>query len=59
MPDVSGPELAEQLRAASPGLPVLLMSGFTDGRLTNQEVVLHKPFTVSQLVSAVERAASG
>jgi signal transduction histidine kinase len=58
MPEVSGPELAEQLRAASPGLPVLLMSGFTDGRLAGEQVALNKPFTVAQLVSAVERAAA-
>jgi signal transduction histidine kinase len=56
MADVSGPELAEQLRAARPGLQVLLMSGYADGRLEGQDIALHKPFSVAQLVAAVEQA---
>jgi hypothetical protein len=49
--------LAEQRRPVSPGLPVVLMSGFTDGhrRGGRPAQAVHGP----QLVSALERRRGG
>ena len=54
MPGKSGIELANALVAARPGLPVIVMSGYTRESLEvtglSQAVVLvHKPFTPSEL----------
>jgi two-component system cell cycle sensor histidine kinase/response regulator CckA len=59
MPEMSGPELAEHLRARQPGLPVLYMSGYTDDVLEAQELseeattFLRKPFGNAELAGAV------
>ncbi|MBS1912778.1 MAG: PAS domain S-box protein [Bacteroidetes bacterium] len=51
MPGMSGRQLAEQLRAMRPELPVLFMSGYTNdailrrGMIGNNEMFVHKPFT--------------
>jgi hypothetical protein len=51
MPGMSGPELAESLRAQRRGMAVLFMSGYTDdfldrrGALSAGTMVLQKPFT--------------
>jgi signal transduction histidine kinase/CheY-like chemotaxis protein len=51
MPQMSGPELATQLRALKPDLPVLYMSGFTDDAMVRYGVerermaYLQKPFS--------------
>lgn len=64
MPEMSGGELAERLRRALPGLPVVFMSGYSagmlEGRLPPGERVtmLSKPFTAADLRAAVERALS-
>ncbi|MEX2627416.1 MAG: ATP-binding protein [Ilumatobacteraceae bacterium] len=65
MPDMSGPALADRLRAECPGLAVLYMTGYTAGMLdlgsregheTDDGVaVLSKPFTAAALVDAVRR----
>jgi PAS domain S-box-containing protein len=57
MPGLSGPRLAEQLRAARPGLPVLFMTGFS-GELSDALAalpgsLLRKPFTPELLVARV------
>jgi two-component system, cell cycle sensor histidine kinase and response regulator CckA len=58
MPEMSGPELAMQLRATRPGLPVLYMSGYTDDVLSAHELAqeatafLRKPFGNAELVTA-------
>jgi two-component system, cell cycle sensor histidine kinase and response regulator CckA len=57
MPFMSGPELADQLRAARPGLRTLYMSGYTSaalvgGKLADPVVAfLQKPITPEVLVS--------
>ena len=61
MPGISGPELAERLRAAQPGLPVVFMSGYTDDVLDDAVLALprtcflRKPFGGRELVGAVRR----
>jgi PAS domain S-box-containing protein len=55
MPQISGPELVEQLRQARQDFKVLYMSGYTDNSLTHQGVLekrinyLEKPFTMAGL----------
>jgi two-component system cell cycle sensor histidine kinase/response regulator CckA len=62
MPDLTGPVLAERLRAQQPGLPVLFISGFHDADLVQRFVtskgftLLPKPFTVEALLRVVDQA---
>ncbi len=55
MPKMGGVELAQQLQQFSPGMPILFMSGYTDGALleTNSlksnAAFLQKPFTPQDL----------
>jgi PAS domain S-box-containing protein len=59
MPKMSGPELAHRLRRDHPELPVLYMSGYTEGLpLTPMGVLLEKPFTTAQLGDRVREALS-
>ncbi|HYE86242.1 MAG TPA: PAS domain S-box protein [Vicinamibacterales bacterium] len=59
MPEMSGRELAERLRAEVPGLKVLLTSGYTDDAMTKHQVLesdlafLPKPFTPNELLQRV------
>ncbi len=55
MPGMSGPELAVELAARFPGLPVLLMSGYPDVQLENLDnvEVLPKPVGLFDLRRAV------
>ncbi len=59
MPRLSGPELAQHLRALRPGLEVLFMSGYNDSRLLDRGVnqatvnLLVKPFTHEELIYRV------
>lgn len=62
MPGIQGPELARRLRTLQPGLPVVLVSGFTGdhlmgglGGLAGVDV-LEKPFTTATLGAAVKAA---
>ncbi|GAB1692278.1 response regulator [Krasilnikovia sp. M28-CT-15] len=61
MPNMTGPELAEAVRAHRPGLPVVYMSGYTAAALGPQiqvdanSVLLEKPFTRSGLLDAIQR----
>ncbi|MDP9797193.1 PAS domain S-box-containing protein [Catenuloplanes nepalensis] len=60
MPEMSGTELAEQLREIRDGVPVLFMSGYAapllaeKGTLDPGTVLLQKPFRKQELISAVE-----
>jgi len=61
MPGMSGPELAAELTAAHPGLPVLYLSGYVDDerreqllRDTPSSRFLAKPFRPAELVAAVD-----
>ncbi len=60
MPDVTGFEVAREAKRRSPGLPVILLSGWSleddDARVAECEIdhVLAKPCTMSDLLEAVE-----
>src|SRR5436305_13294661 len=60
MPDLTGPVLAERLRASQPDLPVLFISGFHDADLvqgfatTKGYALLSKPFNAAGLLRVVE-----
>jgi CheY-like chemotaxis protein len=60
MPGMSGPRVAEKLRAARPKLPVLFMSGFSqdlpESLAPPAGSLLQKPFTPEQLVARVADA---
>jgi len=64
MPDLTGPVVAERLRARQPGLQVLFISGFHDADLVQRFVtrkgftLLPKPFTVGSLLRVVEESLS-
>ena len=55
MPGIGGHELADRLRATTPGLKVMFMSGFAEGgdfstaSLPPATAFLEKPFTFSML----------
>jgi PAS domain S-box-containing protein len=59
LPGQSGPETANQIRNAQPGVRVLLMSGYTDRLLDGNALVepgtpfLSKPFTIDALLRKV------
>ena len=61
MPRMSGPELAERVRARRPDLRVLYMSGYTDHPITRKTVLdarthfLSKPLTPSGLRQEIRR----
>jgi two-component system cell cycle sensor histidine kinase/response regulator CckA len=62
LPDMRGPEIADRLREARPGVAVLFASGYTrdgiarDGILAESVNFLQKPYTVTELGMAVRRA---
>ena len=57
MPSMGGRELAERLRDQVPGIPVLFVSGYTDGALADDgdsaTAFLPKPFMSAELTAAV------
>jgi CheY-like chemotaxis protein len=65
MPEMSGPELVDRLRALRPGVPVLLMSGYTDDAVLRQQLeqpgvaFVQKPFTPEELTRKVREALAG
>jgi hypothetical protein len=65
MPEMSGPELAEQARHRRPGLKLLFMSGYAHGLLPPQGAfgpgvaLLDKPFTEFDLLSRVREVLDG
>jgi two-component system cell cycle sensor histidine kinase/response regulator CckA len=65
MPDLTGPVLAERLRAQQPDLQVLFISGFHDADLVQRFVslkgftLLPKPFTVGALLRVVQQSLAG
>jgi CheY-like chemotaxis protein len=61
MPGMSGLELARQLRALNPGMPIILMSGYS-GSVTDEmlrdagiQELLEKPITPLALAEVVQR----
>ena len=65
MAGMSGIQLAQAVRDARPGTPVLLMSGYTAGTLPGDATLppgvslIRKPFTTTALLRAAEQALSG
>ena len=61
MPDMNGRELGRRLAAIAPDLPVIYMSGQSDGtQLSEQEVLfLAKPFSPPALASKIREALKG
>jgi two-component system cell cycle sensor histidine kinase/response regulator CckA len=61
MPSMSGPMLAERLKALATGMPVLFMSGYTDEALAHHGTpaadipLLAKPFTFNGLLTKVRQ----
>jgi two-component system, cell cycle sensor histidine kinase and response regulator CckA len=61
LPDLSGPDVARQLRRRWPDLPILFISGYPEPALHAREAevlvqhFLSKPFTREQLLEAVLR----
>jgi CheY-like chemotaxis protein len=58
MPGMTGDQLAQLARSRWPDLPVLLMSGYHEDGLLDEEVrasvnLLHKPFTAESLQAAI------
>jgi CheY-like chemotaxis protein len=65
LPDTTGADLADAIRARRPSLPVLLMSGYAPTEVLHDRVYgrglsfLEKPFMMDQLLSAVSQALEG
>jgi len=65
MPELSGRELAETLKARYPRLAVLLMSGYVEddfvrlGVQADELTLLQKPFTLAQLAAKVRATLDG
>ncbi|WP_238010674.1 PAS domain S-box protein [Dactylosporangium sp. AC04546] len=65
MPELSGPRLAAALQERQPGLPVLYMSGYSNGLLGGTQIVepgvtlLEKPFTGTELLHKVHQVGAG
>ncbi|MBM4127807.1 MAG: response regulator [Nitrospira sp.] len=65
MPQMSGPEIAEQLAIARPALKVMYMSGYPDhpifskGGVKAGTVFLQKPFTMGALTQKVREVLDG
>lgn len=61
MPEMGGLELARRVAADFPGLPVLLISGYSDSHELGQSIPMHldllqKPFSGTELTAAVARS---
>jgi two-component system, cell cycle sensor histidine kinase and response regulator CckA len=62
MPGIGGPELAEQIHARAPGMPVVFVSGYADIAPTapglRGATLLRKPLDRNELVAEIEVALS-
>ncbi|WP_433791759.1 PAS domain S-box protein [Actinoplanes sp. CA-252034] len=62
MPNMHGPQLAEHVREARPGLPVVYMSGYAqpfitgEGTLEPNTILITKPFTQAELLERLREA---
>jgi PAS domain S-box-containing protein len=65
MPGKNGRELAKEVEALRPGIPVLFTSGYTDGEIERRGLLVpgaafvQKPLTPRGLVGAVQRTLQG
>nr|WP_314577093.1 PAS domain S-box protein [uncultured Pseudomonas sp.] len=57
MPNMTGPELAQQIAVLFPGLPIIISSGFTDTPSINMTGLLRlpKPFNQADLARVIEQ----
>ncbi len=61
MPRMGGEELARHIRAARPELPILFISGYTQGAALNRDALgpgaemVHKPFDADELAERIAR----
>lgn len=57
MPEMSGSELARQVKKKNPSLPIILVTGHTDAEDQSEHVdaVVRKPFKVDQLVESIQK----
>ncbi len=56
MPSMDGLQLSHAVRAARPGLPVVLLTGYADEHDVSGDIVVQKPFSSADLTQAVARA---
>jgi CheY-like chemotaxis protein len=54
--ELDGVEFAQRVRRERPGLPVLLISGFSTSAEAQQFKVLHKPCPEGELLQALQDA---
>ena len=61
MPGIDGVQLAHEIRQRFPELPILLISGYSDGSITGVGVsrFLRKPFSMQQLAKEVRTTLAG
>ncbi|MBZ5620246.1 MAG: response regulator [Acidobacteriia bacterium] len=65
MPQMSGVDLAQQMRAARPGIKTLFISGYTDSAVVTQGILtaempfIQKPFTSAALHRKVQEVLGG
>src|SRR5207302_10543173 len=65
MPELSGVELAREIRRLRPELPIVLMSGYSGAQLAERAravgvaELLHKPLVRRDIAEALARALSG
>jgi len=63
MPETTGVELARQVRARAPKLPILFASGYADvktfGEELEDETVLKKPFRIAEVAARIQEALDG
>jgi CheY-like chemotaxis protein len=64
MPKMRGTELAQKMRACSPGLKVVYMSGYLEqdtcsGEILEKAIVLQKPFSRDTLIQQIGEAFEG
>jgi two-component system cell cycle sensor histidine kinase/response regulator CckA len=62
LPDITGNEIARRVQEVRPGMPVLVMSGYTDRlgkRADESGAYLQKPFSAADLLSSVRTLING
>lgn len=60
MPGMSGLELAQQLKIASPGQPIMMLTGFPPPEpIPGVDLLLLKPFSGTELWQAVAKLTGG
>lgn len=61
LPNVSGFDLAAEVRSVRPGFPIVFMSGYTASELTREglgpgDFLVHKPFGIAELLGRLREA---